>query len=44
MLKRCISSKNFEETCYVYSVSSNIEICVGSDTNEVIDKLIDTML
>ena len=44
MLKRCISSKNFEETCYVYSVSSNIEICMGSDTNEVIDKLIDTML
>ena len=44
MLNRCISSKNFEETRFVYSASDNIEIFMGSDTDEVIDKLFDTML
>ena len=41
---KCISSKNFEETRSVYSASSNIEIFISSVTDEVIDRLFDTML
>ena len=41
---KCISSKKFEETRSVYSASTNIEIFIGSDTDEVIDRLFDTML
>ena len=44
ILNRCISSKNFEETRSVYSASDNIEIVMGTDTDEVIDILFDTML
>ena len=44
MLNRCISSKNFEETRFGYSASDNIEIFMGSDADEVIDILFDTML
>ena len=44
MLNRCIFSKNFEETRSVYSASDNIEIFMGSDRDEVIDRLLDTML
>ena len=44
MLNRCISSKDFEETRFVYSASDNIEIIMGSDTDEVSDILFDTML
>ena len=44
MLNRCISSENFQETHSVYSASDNIEIFIGSDTDEVIDILFDTML
>ena len=44
MLNRCISSKNFEETRFIYSASENIEIFMGTDTDEVIDTLFDTML
>ena len=44
MLNRCISFKDFEETCSVYSASDNIKIFMGSDADEVIDKLFDTML
>ena len=44
MLNRCISSKNSEETRSVCSASDNIEIFMGSDTDEVIDKLFDTIL
>ena len=29
MLNRCISSKNFEETRFIYSASENIEIFIG---------------
>ena len=43
MINKCISSKNFEETRSVYSASKNIEIFMGSDTDEVIDSLFDTM-
>ena len=41
---KCISSKNFEETRSVYSASNNIEIFISSVTDEVIDRLFDTML
>ena len=44
MLNRCISFKNFEEMRSVYSTSDNIEIFMGSDTDEVINRLFDTML
>ena len=37
-------SKNLEETRSVYSVSDNIEIFMGTYTDEVIDNLFDTML
>ena len=44
MLNNCISSQNFEETCSIYSKSNNIEIFMGSDTDDIIDKLFDTIL
>ena len=44
MLNRCICSKNFEETRLIYSASENIDIFMGTDTDEVIDILFDTML
>ena len=43
MLSRCTSSKNFEETRSVHSVSDNIEIFMSIDTDEVIDRLFDTI-
>ena len=44
MLNNCICSKNFEETRSIYSASNNIEIFMGSDTDDIIDKLFDTIL
>ena len=44
MLNRCISCINFEETRFIYSASENIKILIGSDTDEVIGILFDTML
>ena len=44
MLNKCISSKNFEETCSIYSLSDNIEIFMGIDTDDIIDKFFDTIL
>ena len=44
ILNRHISSKDFEETRSIYSASNNIEIFMGSDTDEIIDKLFDTIL
>ena len=44
MLNRCVSSKKFEETRSAYSVSDNIEIFMDIDTDEVIDKLFNTIL
>ena len=41
---RCISSKNYEETRDMYSSSNNIEIFMGSNTDEVIDRLFNSML
>ena len=37
MINKCLSSKNFKETRSVSSTSNNIEIFMGSDTDEVID-------
>ena len=39
MPNKCISVKNFEETCDIYPVSNNIEIFMVSDTDIIIDKL-----
>ena len=39
-----VSSINFEKTHPKYSTSNNIEIPMGSDTDEVMDKLFDTLL
>ena len=44
ILNRCISSKNYEETRDMYSASNNIEIFMGSNTDEVIDRLFNSML
>ena len=44
MLNRCVSCKNFEETRSAYSASYNIETFMGSDADEVIDRLFDTLL
>ena len=44
MLNNCISSKNFEEICSIYSASNNIDIFMGSDTDDIIDKFFDTIL
>ena len=40
----CISTKNFEDTCSIYSASEPVEIFLGSDTNETIDELFNTLL
>ena len=44
MLNNYISSENFEETCYIYSESNNIENFMDSDTDDIIYKLFDTVL
>ena len=44
MLSRCISPKNFKETRSVHLASNNMEFFMGSDKDEVIDKLFDTIL
>ena len=40
----CISTKSFEETRTIYTKSEPLEIFMGSDTNDVIDKLFHTIL
>ena len=44
MQNNCISVKNFEDTCYIYSASKPVEIFMGSDIENVIDTLFDTIL
>ena len=44
MLNNCISVKIFEDTRTIYSKSDPAEIVMGSDTNDVIDRLFDTTL
>ena len=40
----CISTRNFEETRTIYMESEALEIFMGSDTNDVIDRLFNTLL
>ena len=44
MENNCISSKNFEDTPTIYSASKPVEVFMGSETNNVIDRTFDTTL
>ena len=44
MQNNCISVKNFEDTRTIYSASKPVEIFMGSDIKDVIDRLFDTTL
>ena len=44
MQNNCISTKNFEDTCTIYTRSEPVEIFVGSDTSDVTDRPVDTTL
>ena len=39
-----ISVKDFEDTCTIYSASKPVEIFMGSDTENIIDTLFNTVL
>ena len=40
MQNNCISTKDFEETCTIYSASKPVEVFIGSNTNDVIIELL----
>ena len=40
----CVSFKNFEDTRTIHSVSNNIEILMGSETDDIIDELFKSLL
>ena len=44
MYIKCISTKSFEETCTMHPKSRQVEVCMGSDTENVIDTLFNTLL
>ena len=44
MQNSCISTKSFEETHTIHTKSEALEILMGSDTNDVIDRLFTTLL
>ena len=44
MLNNCTSSKKFEETCPIYSANVPVEILMGSDTDDIIEELFETIL
>ena len=44
MQNSCISTRSFEETLTIYTKSEPVEIFVDSDTEDVIDKLFNTLL
>ena len=44
MQNSCISTKYFEEIRTIYTKSEPVEIFMGSNTNDVIDRLFDTLL
>ena len=44
MQNSCISTRNFEETQTIYSASEEVGIFMGSDTEDVIDTLFNTIL
>ena len=44
MQNSCIFSKSFEENCTIYTKSEPLEMFMGSDTKNVIDKPLNTLL
>ena len=44
MINSCISTRSFEETRVIYTRSEPVEIYMGSDTENVIDTLFNTLL
>ena len=40
----CTSTKNFKDTCTIYSASKPVEVFMCSNTNDVINRLFDTTL
>ena len=44
MQNHCIFTKSFEETRTIYTKSKALEVFTGSDTEDVIDKLFNTLL
>ena len=44
MLNDCISSKDFEEIRFIYSPSNNVEILMGSKTDDIINELFESLL
>ena len=44
MQNSCISTNSFEETCTIYTKSKTLEVFMGSDIEDVIDKLFNTLL
>ena len=44
MQNSCISTRSFEETCTVYTKSEPLEIFMGSDTEDAIDRLFNILL
>ena len=44
MQNSCIFTKSFEENCTIYTKSEPLEIFMGSDTENVIDKPFNTLL
>ena len=44
MQNSCIFTKSFEENCTIYTKSEPLEMFMGSDTKNVIDKPLNTLL
>ena len=44
MQNNCIYSKSFEDTRTIYSASKSVEVFMGSNTDNIIDKIFDTIL
>ena len=44
MYIKCISTKSFNETCTMHPKSRQVEVYMGSDTENVIDTLFNTLL
>ena len=41
---KCISTKSFDETCTMHPKSKQVEFYMGSDTENVINTLFNTLL
>ena len=44
MLINIISSEDFDETCTMHTKSDNIEIMLGSETEEIVEELLESLL